>query len=223
MGRINKTIASFLTLIIAISFLPVLVAEAYDLPLSPERIIPGGNVEPDAFTQPPTILFLSNVTAFNSSDISLPIQIKVGDSISAQSNQIDLFYYKGDWQNNNTELYRFLPQFMNGSRPQMSSIQEYSTTINLTSIPKGNHTLTLYVGEIGSYIRNQNNLCYSYSFMINKTSTIAFFIDTNGTTEPKTPTPSLPEISWFVIVLLLLSVFAVAEVVMHRKTANLGK
>ncbi len=36
------------------------------------------------------------------------------------------------------------------------------------------------------------------------------------------PSPSVPELSWFIVVLLLLSVFAVALVVRHRKTAKSG-
>jgi len=36
-----------------------------------------------------------------------------------------------------------------------------------------------------------------------------------------TPSPTVPEMSWLVIVPLLLSIFAVALVVRHRKTANL--
>lgn len=214
-----------LTLITAVLLMAVstqALAEAYDLPLAPEQILPGGIVKPDSLTEPPTIIFLSNATAFNSSDISLPVKVKVGDSITAQSKQIELIYYKGDWQNSSTELYRYLPQFMNGSRLRMSSIQEYTASINLTAIPEGNHTLTVHAGEIGGYIRNQNNYCYAYTFIINATSTFEFFIGTNETSEPQstTPAPPVPELTSLIAVPLLLSIFAVAVLVKHRKTRN---
>jgi hypothetical protein len=196
----------------------------------PEQIIPGGIVKPDSLTKPPTIIFLINATLFNSSDISLPIQIKVGDSISADFKRIDVIYYKGDWQNNNTELYRYLPQFMNGSRPRMSSLQEFSTIINLTEIPEGNHTLTVKAGEIGGYIRNKDNLCYAYSFIINQTSTFNFFIETD-TTPSSTPTlpsedrnaPYLDPTYYLIPASVVVAVVIVLSVLLlrrHRKTAK---
>jgi hypothetical protein len=173
--RMKAIIILILSLVVLASI--TMLANANPIPIW-DQPIPGGIIKPDSFTQPPTITFLSNVTAFNSSNISLPIEIKVGDSISGKSKQIDIIYYKGDWQNNNTELYRYLPAFMNGSRPRMSSIEEYYATINLTAIPEGSHTLTVNAGEIGGYMRHLNNRYYGYSFVINKTSTFDFFIDT---------------------------------------------
>jgi hypothetical protein len=38
-----------------------------------------------------------------------------------------------------------------------------------------------------------------------------------------TPSPTIPELSWLVVVPLLLSLFAVAVIVRHRKTANMSK
>ncbi len=173
--RMKAIIIPVLSLAVLASI--TMLANANPIPIW-DQPIPGGILKPDSFTQPPTMAYLSNVTAFNSSNISLPVEIKVGDSISAKSKQLDLIYYKGDWQDNITELYRYLPAFMNGSRPRMSSIEEYCATINLTAIPEGNHTLTVNAGEIGSYIRHQNNRYYAYSFVINETSTIDFSIDT---------------------------------------------
>ena len=44
---------------------------------------------------------------------------------------------------------------------------------------------------------------------------------TSSPTQTPSPTPTVPELSWLVIVPLLLSVFAVAVVVRHRKTSKL--
>jgi hypothetical protein len=44
----------------------------------------------------------------------------------------------------------------------------------------------------------------------------------NPTPNP-TPTPTVPELSWLVIVPLLLSLFSVALIVRHRKTTKLNQ
>lgn len=44
---------------------------------------------------------------------------------------------------------------------------------------------------------------------------------TPTSTQNPTPTPSVPELSWLVIVPLLLSMFAVAVIIRYRKTSNL--
>lgn len=40
---------------------------------------------------------------------------------------------------------------------------------------------------------------------------------------PPTPSPSVPELSWLIVVPLLLSAFAIAIITRHRKTAYLGE
>lgn len=174
MKKWAKTIA-----LICFSLCTLELAAAYELPLNPEKIVPGGYISPDFTTQPPSITFLSNTTEFNSSNVNLPIQVKVGDSTTAKSRYLDLITCNLDSQNQ-TDIYRNLPGFMNGSRPITTVIESYATIINFTGLPDGNHTLTVKAGEIGGYIHYKKNVYYAYSFMINETVSIDFTIDTTS-------------------------------------------
>jgi hypothetical protein len=170
-----KKVAPYIAaLFITLNLLSVTTAYS-DLPLQGELIRPGRLVKPDTFTHPPAITIASDVTAFNSSSILLPIQVKVGESTTSQITYLTLINYKFDWENNNTEIYRCVPPNYN-STPST----EYQAVLNPTDISEGNHTLTINAWERGGYVSHQNGNYYTNTFMMNNSATFAFTIDTTA-------------------------------------------
>ncbi len=76
---------------------------------------------------------------------------------------------------------------------------------------------------IGGYSSSSSS--YYQNPSITYLATVEEYIPYGFSTVPisPSPSPSLPELSWFVILPLLLSVFAVAVVLRHRKISNLSK
>ena len=143
-----------------------------------ESIVPGGDVQPDVTTKPPVITFESPENqVLNVSIASFPITVKVGSSETAKQKQLIAVSYKYDWQENYTSLYEYMPGTMNESTPFPSSLSEFSTAINLTSIPEGNHTLIVRAQEGGVYIINKGDVTYSYGFKNNASATLHFVVD----------------------------------------------
>ena len=83
-------------------------------------------------------------------------------------------------------------------------------TASLEGLSNGLHSLkiTLEPSDITYYFVN--------SSAVNVPATVHFYAyQTNST-----PTPTIPKLSWLIIVPLLLSMFAVAVLIRHRKTAK---
>jgi len=99
--------------------------------------------------------------------------------------------------------------------------------LQLENIPEGNHSIVIQALGDGLYAEGST---YK-EFKISSSSEMRFIIDTTSpaipptanSTFPNSPTPTVPELSWLAVVPLLLSVFAVAVIVRHRKTDNLNK
>lgn len=87
----------------------------------------------------------------------------------------------------------------------------------LTNLSQGQHSLVIY-GEREHLL----NGFLATGLRDNFSSTKIYFIvnPLPSTISPATPTPSVPELSWLVIVPLLLSLFTVAVIIRHRKTAK---
>ncbi len=92
-------------------------------------------------------------------------------------------------------------------------------TANLPNLPEGSHTLTLYY-----YGLNQRSDYPKYLSYVNtlQFSTVDKAPSLTQTPSPTVaPTPTIPEVSWFIFVPLLLSVFAVTLIVRYRKNVEL--
>jgi hypothetical protein len=105
-----------------------------------------------------------------------------------------------------------------------------NSNIDISMLSGGAHKLILYAD--GFYNVN-NDFIYTYNFSSNPIYFSVNFLATSSTPSPTpklppttsptpntTSTPTVPELSWLVIVPLLLSVIAVALVLRHRKTGN---
>ena len=150
---------------------------------------PGGNVPPDDNTEPPKIIMFSpeNNASYATSSIPLALNVSVGNSSTAVYCFIQKIYYQADWQPNTISVYEYDPGTLYPSYPKKTEI---SVTLNLTGlqsdprfppekIPEGEHSVTVYVNEMGEYVSYSNSSLevFYYFFHINSSSTVHFTID----------------------------------------------
>jgi hypothetical protein len=130
----------------------------------------GGEVPPDANTKPPTITILS--TIINENNFSMSFKASVGESANTYYTYISKVYYKSDWNQNTTFVY----QYYNPDEHVWDTQHrpEISYKMNVTSLPEGNHTVTVYALEYGVYLRGG----YAYDFYITGFFSVDFTIDT---------------------------------------------
>jgi hypothetical protein len=123
-------------------------------------------VPPDSNTEPPKIEIFSpeNNTLYNTSNISLHLNVSVGASSTADSRFLWDIQYEADWQPERVCVYELIPE------TNMPLLTEFSTTINLTGIPDGEHTVRVFATERGRYLY--------YVFEITGSSSVSFTIDT---------------------------------------------
>jgi hypothetical protein len=88
--------------------------------------------------------------------------------------------------------------------------------VSLSNISEGNHYLTVYFGRQFQGIPENPQL---QRYEVWAYSTANFSV----TSKTTTPAPTVPEMSWLVIVPLLLSVFSVAVIFRHRKAISQNK
>jgi hypothetical protein len=120
-----------------------------------------------------------------------------------------------NWDNWNQNKPGFIPN-SNVNTTISKSGDFYVCNANLTHLSEGPHEITTWVKEESDYL--------SYSEPVGSVFSMVFFnIDTTSPnpTASTSPTPTVPELSWLVIVPLLLSIFAVAVVMRHRKTKSI--
>ena len=150
-----------------------------------------GLAAPDQYTEPPAISLLSpeNDTVYGVDAISLSLNVSVGDSSTASSLLLDGIYYEVDWQSNITSIYEPVwDAFAYDATVYRLTpkITEFSGAINVTGIPDGNHTLTVYAIERGlyeSYVKQDPNdyrifVHYYNKFKITGSSLVSFSVDT---------------------------------------------
>ena len=145
----------------------------------------GGEVAPRSDTQPPKITILSpeHNSTINKNSLSISFKAEVGESKSAYSSMIWNVYYKADWLENQSYVYEYVP---NSSQQPSPTQTEYSTILNLTGIPEGRHSITIFATERGTYYDPPLSEwpmwalefeVKSYGFQIVGASTVAFIVD----------------------------------------------
>ena len=127
---------------------------------------------PRGGTQPPVLTIESpqDGIVYNSRYVTLSLSADVGQAISASYTRIMQVYYRVDWQQNETYLYKN----ENINIPyDPYAITRFSSTTNLTEIPEGRHNITVYAVEWGAYIEG----IFVHMFSINCSLTITFTTD----------------------------------------------
>jgi len=153
----------------------------------------GGVVPADNSTKPPMILLHCEENAtYTNSTISIPVKVIVGESSTAKNPFLDEVYFNLAGESNYMSIYKFAGISWNMSEPKPDNfynppepLTQLSTNINLTNVPEGKHTLTVYAVENGTYaegkVDKSNPFGYVtvlYSFQTNSSSSTSFTVDT---------------------------------------------
>jgi hypothetical protein len=141
-----------------------------------------GTILPDSNTKPPVVSIFApeNHTIYSTNTISLSVNVSVGES-RIDYKYIDEVYYTTDWQINNTYIYESEPT----KNVYSTEPTQFSTSLNLTGIPDGNHSLVVYAKERGAYRSHYEYkppvvYCYFYLFEIDGSSSVFFSVDTTA-------------------------------------------
>lgn len=149
-----------------------------------ERPVERGTVPPDRKTNPPIVaIFFPSNSNYRSNSFSIPIHAQVGDSSTAYSIRLDKVYYECDWQTNITFVY--VAGVTDHQDPvYFNPITELLTTINITDVPEGRHSIRVFANETGTYRiqRHSNSSIYTfndlYAFEMTRFAFVTFNIDT---------------------------------------------
>jgi hypothetical protein len=130
----------------------------------------GGDVPPRDDTKPPAMTISSeNNTVYPSNNLIISFNVKLLYSISASDTRIYMVYYYTSWQNEIVIVYQWNAEYLT----------EFSHKLNLTSIPEGNHNITIRAIEYGKY---WSETFHYTTFSITGSSSISFTIDTTPPT-----------------------------------------
>ena len=238
MGKISKNFALILTLIIAISCLTLLVVKPVNAQSITTPSVPEFTIQPvgPSFDIPPTYTFNSSTGLFDANDgyhiQYSTVNIIIKNQPFANQSDGNNFYYNVRIKPHNYPDSYWLELFSAGNEGFPIQTSSNYTIIPLpvegsqvfgTTIPNGETTDIQVEAMIGHIGRNNTMTPYPYPYV--------FFGQTSGwsntqtvTLPPKIPftatttsTPSVPELTWLVIVPLLLSVFSIAVILRHRK------
>jgi len=102
---------------------------------------------PDMYTEPPTVTILGTVV--NGSNVSISFKANVGESTTAEHTRLNRVYYTVDWDQNVSYVYEYYNVAKNFFDSEKRS--EFSYRLNVTGIPDGNRTVTVYAEEYGYY------------------------------------------------------------------------
>ena len=131
-----------------------------------------GMKPPGADTKPATVtIFSPEIYAiYETNSVSLVFNVSVGESTADYATWIQELYYKGDWQEDIT--YVGLGEFYRGKDfTDRSSLLPPQFSINLTNIPEGKRSITVYANEKSRHIDRRR------SYFINSSSSVHFTID----------------------------------------------
>jgi hypothetical protein len=191
--------------LVAVCFILLIASSLFNVGFATANPIKLGEVPPDSDTNPPSITIISpeNNGLYNSS-ISLSFNVNEGESKTALAKKINTVIYKSDWIADNVTVYSLDVTKM------YPHIHTYSTSLNLNDIPEGIHTITVYAVETGTY--NATGLLQYYTFTIQNSASTTFTVNILDS-----PTPLLPEFSSIAIQLSLITMAAVAGLLVYFK------
>jgi|WetSurMetagenome_2_1015567.scaffolds.fasta_scaffold52961_3 hypothetical protein len=213
-------IAGIIVLLFAISILVEMqVSEVVDA--NPYMYMGPTSTRTD--TNPPIVSIFSptNTTFYNLRTVVLSFNVSeptgphvLGPPTVSNSPFINVIYYKASWLEQNVTVYEYSSDPYSGHATN-GQYTKYSNNLNLTKIPEGHHSITVYTQYSGLYFPSTDPGAplSTNSFLIWGSSTVNFTIDTINPTP--TPTPSVPEFSWLIILPLFL--FTISIVVLIRK------
>ena len=242
MGKFSKNLSLFLTLIIALSCLTLIVVKPVSAQTIPKPSIPIFTVQfvDNSYNIPTTQTFDpytgQNMTNPASHVENKTIEVRIKNQpfepfYNVNGQAINLFYnirVKGHFEQNWTEVYQPVYGF-----PRQSSDSEY-TVLSYNWVEQGE----TQIGSRMITLRNGAQADFQVEAMIGYVADSGPFSDrspreyfegeTSGWSNTQSitigeasastsPSPTVPELYWLVILPLLLSLFSVALVLRYRK------
>jgi len=163
-------LALLITVAVGILHIELATANPHPFPLM-------GDIPPDENTKPPKIEILNSIVDGNS--VCVDFIASIGESTTAEELRIIEVYYKPDWNQSNHYVFRTFDS--NGNIQNVSWVTEFSYKLNVTEIPEGTHTITIFACELGAYYLS------GYTYLFNSTgySPVNFTIKATDVTMPK--------------------------------------
>jgi hypothetical protein len=200
----KKVLASLLVLCTILSISNI-VSVTYANPTPDDTVIYTIGV---SILQPKT-----NETYFTNNFV---VEISVSDIPLIPSTQVQGYVWVGMDRN---DSFAYLPiSLFNVS----NSIQQLNYSIPLTNIPNGNHSLTATVSYVQTPHLETNNPYIKNLALWGESKATNITVDAESPSN-SSPTPTVQELSWLVIVPLFLSVLFIAVIIRHRKTPKLNE
>jgi len=141
----------------------------------------GGEVPPKPDTIPPiiSIFYPKNNTAYNVNHVALTFDVSAPTGPTVYSPSLRFIYYKTDWQQNEVFVYNKYTSDSYPGRPTKGRYNIFSSNLNLTGIPEGNHSVIVIAIYHGRYIPgNAQHTLSTNGFTITGSSSVNFIIDT---------------------------------------------
>jgi hypothetical protein len=219
--RMNRVVKALLLFALLVCSAPEVVEVAVANPL-----LELGNVPPDAYTKPPPIEISSptNNTIYNTTILTLDVNVSLPQSTTASGTILYSVSYTCDWQKNATLIYSNDGGY--DVESQYPHPQYFNTSLLLSDVPDGNHTLTVNARAGGFYpggpVAHSTGLNGFYRFDINGTSTVQFSTNTqppksNQPQTPNSPTSPTNEIAAAAVVITSLIVSGILAFLRTRK------
>jgi len=135
---------------------------------------------PDADEEPPVVSIFSpqDGEAYVLNSMSLTFNVSLGESTSGMPRWLVELYFEGDWQENKT--YVNVDEYDYEKYHSERSLLPSEFSFNLTNIPEGKHTITVYANvKSHEWEDPEGGLpVFYWDFFINCSASINFTIDT---------------------------------------------
>jgi hypothetical protein len=248
MGKIGKTFALFLTLAIIMSCLTLLIVKPANAESTSKPPVPqfSTNISDHTYVVPEQVSIdqytgaKTTIPAYSVINVTLTVTIANSPLATAYVLEVK-GHYGSDWLRPTMNdpmsngIFNITALTSSGAQTVITLSGSGDTQVTLgfsdhwsITVPSGGQLdlrLEAINGEVGSRVFGGSiYVGESSDWSPVQTITIPENLTSPSQSSPSptpTPSPTVPELSWLVIVPLLLSVFAVALVLRHRKTANL--
>jgi hypothetical protein len=239
MGKISKTIAISLTIIVVMTCLTMLMAKPADAQSIPKPTVPEFTAKyvDSSYTVPA----ITTIDPYNGQNVTNPshfvenrtLEIAIRnqpftqyiDSSTGAEWKITLMYqirtrghFAQDWTNLSFVEDGFFAASNSDYTTVSYSIGEGSVWGNLQAKDQVDFQVEAMIGYVH---RTVGFMSWFFTGESSDWSPIQTVTMPASSSSPS-PTPNVPELSWLVIVPLLLSVFSVAVIMRYRKTRNLN-
>ncbi len=244
MGKISKTLALFLTLIIATSCLTLLMVNSANAQTIPKPSVPEFTIKVVHHSvDQPAIYSIDPYTGENKTvveakhDVWTSVVVTIMNQhfipyADAEGNTINLYYNvrsKGSFSENWVELENINYGFPTPSQIPSPPSEDY-LELDYTANYSSNAQLDFQVQAMIGFIHDIEN---PYGGMDNRYYPV-FTGESSGWSNTQTitigqsstlpsPSPTVPELSWLAIIPLMVSMLCLAVVLRHRKTSYFNK